>query len=81
METLIDLLEEIDDEIDWEYESRLVDDRILDSLTVITMIADLENAFDVEIRAEEITLLSKNLQPLPEKISYREGAMIEPAAA
>ena len=54
-ETLINLLEEIDDEIDWEYESRLVDDRILDSLTVITMIADLENSFDVEIRAEEIT--------------------------
>lgn len=55
METLINILEEIDDEIDWEHESRLVDDRILDSLTVITMIADLENAFDVDIRAEEIT--------------------------
>lgn len=55
MESLINVLEGIDDEIDWEYESRLVDDRILDSLTVITMIADLENAFDVEIRAEEIT--------------------------
>ena len=55
MATLIKLLEEIDDEIDWEHELRLVDDRILDSLTVITMIADLENAFDVEIRAEEIT--------------------------
>ena len=55
METLIIILEEIDDDIDWEYESRLVDDRILDSLTVITMIADLENAFDVEIRAEEST--------------------------
>ena len=55
METLINLLEEIDDEIDWEHELKLVDDRILDSLTVITMIADLENSFDVEIRAEEIT--------------------------
>lgn len=55
METLIIILEEIDDDIDWENETSLVDDRILDSLTVITMIADLENAFDIEIRAEEIT--------------------------
>ena len=55
METLINLLEELDDEIDWEDESRLVDDRIVDSLTVGTMIVDLENEFDVEIRAEEIT--------------------------
>lgn len=55
METLIIILEEIDDDIDWKNETSLVDDRILDSLTVITMIADLENAFDIEIRAEEIT--------------------------
>ena len=55
METLINILKEIDDDINWEQEERLVDDRILDSLTVITMIADLESEFDVEIRAEEFT--------------------------
>lgn len=55
METLINILKEIDDDINWEQEERLVDDRILDSLTVITMISDLESEFDVEIRAEEIT--------------------------
>ena len=47
--------EEIDDGIDWRKETHLVDDRILDSLAVITMITDLEEEFHVEIKAEEIT--------------------------
>ena len=40
---------------DWRKETHLVDDRILDSLAVITMITDLEEEFHVEIKAEEIT--------------------------
>ena len=55
METLISILMEIDDETDWKNETRLIDDRILDSLTVAVMIADLEDAFNIEIGAEEIT--------------------------
>ncbi len=55
METLLRILEEIDDGIDWRKETHLVDDRILDSLAVITMITDLEEEFHVEIKAEEIT--------------------------
>ena len=54
METLIDILMEIDDSIDWENENLLIDNRILDSFSMITLISDLEDGFDVEIDASEI---------------------------
>ena len=55
METLMHILKEIDEEINWEEEKRLIDERILDSLAVITLITEIEDAFQIEIRAEEIT--------------------------
>ena len=45
METLIEILEDVNEGIDWAHETKLIDDRIIDSLTVISMIADLEEAF------------------------------------
>ena len=55
METLMEILEDVNEGIDWAHETKLIDDRIIDSLTVISMIADLEVAFQIVIRAEEIT--------------------------
>ena len=55
METLMHILKEIDEEINWEEEKRLIDERVLDSLAVITLITEIEDAFQIEIRAEEIT--------------------------
>ena len=55
METLMEILEHVNEGIDWAHETKLIDDRIIDSLTVISMIADLEEAFQIVIRAEEIT--------------------------
>lgn len=55
METLMKILEELDDSIDWENEKKLIDDRIIDSFGVISLIAELEEQFDIEIAASEIT--------------------------
>ena len=55
METLMEILEDVNEGIDWAHETKLIDDRIIDSLTVISMIADLEEAFQIVIRAEEST--------------------------
>lgn len=55
METLMEISEDVNEGIDWAHETKLIDDRIIDSLTVISMIADLEEAFQIVIRAEEIT--------------------------
>ena len=54
MERLIDILMELDDSIDWEKEDSLIDDRILDSFSMLTLISDLEDEFDIEIDASEL---------------------------
>ena len=54
MEKLWDILMEIDDSIDWKAQKALVNDRLLDSFAVISLIAELEEQFDIEIEAAEI---------------------------
>ena len=54
METLLMILNEIDDGIAWEKEQKLIDDHLLDSFGIITLISELETAFDIEIEAAEM---------------------------
>ncbi len=55
MEKLMEILMEIDDSIDYEKEKALIDDRLLDSFGVITLVSELEDAFDIDIEASEMT--------------------------
>ena len=55
MEKLMEILMEIDDSIDYENEQALIDDRLLDSFGVITLVSELEDAFDIDIEASEMT--------------------------
>lgn len=59
-DTLLDILNDIDDSIDWKEQKGLVDERILDSFCVITLISDLEDAYGVEIEAAEMILENFN---------------------
>lgn len=54
MEELLTILNDMDDSIDWEKEEGLIDDRILDSFGVISLVAELGEMFDIEIEASEI---------------------------
>ena len=54
METLLEILNDIDDTVEWESETALIDDRILDSFGVISLISELEDQFEIEIDASEI---------------------------
>ena len=54
MEELLTILNDMDDSIDWEKEEGLIDNRILDSFGVISLVAELGEAFDIEIEASEI---------------------------
>ena len=54
MKKLMENLMELDDSIDWENETALIDERILDSFGVISLISELEEQFDIEIEASEI---------------------------
>ena len=54
MDEIIEILEEMHPDVDFEQEKKLIDKKILDSFDIVTLIAELSNAFDVSIPAEEI---------------------------
>lgn len=54
MEKLLEILEEIDDSIDYEVEKALIDDHLFDSFAVINLVSELEDAFDIQIEAREM---------------------------
>lgn len=45
---------EIDDSINYEKEKALIDDRLLDSFAVISLIGELEETFEIQIEASQI---------------------------
>lgn len=54
MEMLMDILWDIEPDIDYENCEELIDGHLLSSLSIIALIAELEDAFDVTIPAVEI---------------------------
>ena len=54
MEELIKLLNELHDDVDFEAEGALVDDGIIDSLDIVTLVTEINDRFDVSIPPEEI---------------------------
>lgn len=54
MDTLINILEEIDSSIVWDQENALIDERMLDSFDIISLVSEMEAAFDIEIEASEM---------------------------
>lgn len=54
MEQLLEILREIDDTVDYESETALIDGEIIDSLDLMELISEMEDAFDVAIEMEDI---------------------------
>ncbi len=54
MEKLIEILEGLNPEVDYQNTDNLVDGRYLDSLTILSLVAEIEEEFDVEIPTVEI---------------------------
>ena len=54
MEKLIEILEDIESGVDYENCETLIDDNILDSLAIISLVAEIEDEFDVQIPTVEI---------------------------
>lgn len=53
-EQIIEILEDIQPEADYETYQTLIDDHILTSLDVLSLVAELEDEFDVTIPTVEI---------------------------
>lgn len=54
MQVLLDALYEVDEDIDFEHETDLVDDGVVDSLQLTQIIAALDDAFDIQISTADI---------------------------
>ena len=54
MEALLRILEDLHPEVDFETNKSLIDDKILDSFDIITLIAEISEEYDVKIPVEEI---------------------------
>lgn len=54
MEALLEILENLHPEVDFETCDTLVDDRIIDSFDIVSIISEINDEYDVVIPAEEI---------------------------
>ncbi|AEB06563.1 hypothetical protein Corgl_0445 [Coriobacterium glomerans PW2] len=54
MDAILDILEELKPGQDYRGRTDLVDSRTLDSLTIIALVSELEDTFDIVIPAVEI---------------------------
>lgn len=63
-EKVLEILAEVRPDIDFETEETLIDDGILDSFDIVSVISELNDAFDIAIRVTELS---------PENFNNLEG--------
>ena len=54
MEALLNILTDLHPDVDFATETGLIDNGILDSFDVVTLVAEIDDNFDVQIPAEEL---------------------------
>lgn len=54
MEKLYEILNDIRPDVDFQTEDKLIDNGILDSFDIITIVSEINDAFDVEINVADL---------------------------
>ena len=54
MEALLNILSELHPDIDFATATGLIDDKVLDSFDIVTLVAEIDAEYDVSIPAEEL---------------------------
>ncbi len=55
METILSIVKEARPDVAFENEKSLIDDGILDSFDIVSIISDLNDEFDINIRVHDLT--------------------------
>ncbi len=55
MEKLLDILQQIRSDIDFESEKTLVDDGVLDSFDIVSIVSELTMEYDIDISIDDMT--------------------------
>ena len=66
MEQLMKILKDLRPDVDFETQTRLIDDDVLDSFDIISLVGEINETFDVEISVEDL---------LPENFNSAEAMM------
>lgn len=54
MEQLLEILNDVEPGVDYETCTTLIDDGILDSFAILTLVGEISDAFDVEVTPAEL---------------------------
>ena len=54
MDELLAILKDLHPEVDYDTCDTLIDDKILDSFDIVTLVAEIDSEYDVAIPAEEL---------------------------
>lgn len=54
MDELMQILEELRPDVDFENETALIGDGILDSFDIVSLVGELNDAFDIEIKPTDL---------------------------
>ena len=54
MDEMLEILRGIRPDVDFENETKLIDDSILDSFDIIAIVSEFDEAFDIEIDAADL---------------------------
>ena len=54
MDEVMEILEEARPDVDFSKEKKLIDDEILDSFDIISIVGELNDAFDIEINVNDL---------------------------
>lgn len=66
MDELMEILEELRPDVDFENETALIDDGVLDSFDIVALVGELNDAFDIEIKPNNL---------VPENFNSAEAMM------
>ena len=70
---LLEMLEDMHPEVDFESETELVSGKILDSFDIVNLVTEIDSEFDVEITAAD--LLPENFDTLDAMVKLVEKRM------
>lgn len=74
-EKVLEILTEIRKDIDFENETKLIDDNILASLDIVAIVGEFNDEFDVEISVED--LVPENFNSVDAMVALIEAAQEE----
>jgi acyl carrier protein len=68
---ILEILQELHEDVDYEKETKLVDDKVLDSFDLVTLVTELGDTFDVDITAKDFVAENFNSLETLTKMTVR----------